>query len=115
MVLKHHPDKKGDLSAVEAKMADEYFARITKGTRGFQAPEQNPQGKSILLILTNTRRPHPMLVPTYHFTAYELLCNKKQRRMYDSVDEVDDSVPAAVKNTKQFFSSFPAAFERNER
>ena len=30
-VLKHHPDKKGDLPAAEAKAADEYFARITKG------------------------------------------------------------------------------------
>lgn len=53
--------------------------------------------------------------PLDPITAYELLCNKKQRRMYDSVDEVDDSVPAAAKNAKQFFSSFPAAFERNER
>ena len=31
MVLKHHPDKKGDLSAAEMKKADEYFGRIQKG------------------------------------------------------------------------------------
>lgn len=76
-VLKHHPDKKGDLPAAEAKAADEYFARITK--------------------------------------AYELLSSKKQRRMYDSVDDVDDSVPPAAKSAKQFFSKFPEAFERNAR
>ena len=33
MVLKHHPDKKGDLSGAEAKAADEYFDRIQRGKR----------------------------------------------------------------------------------
>ena len=45
----------------------------------------------------------------------ELLSSKKQRRMYDSVDDVDDSVPPAAKSAKQFFSKFPEAFERNAR
>ncbi|EDQ87643.1 uncharacterized protein MONBRDRAFT_33201 [Monosiga brevicollis MX1] len=77
MVLKHHPDKKGDLSGAEAKAADEYFDRIQR--------------------------------------AYDLLSNEKQRRMYDSVDDVDDSVPAPCTDEARFYETFGPAFERNAR
>eukprot|EP00045_Choanoeca_perplexa_P017608 m.259201 g.259201 ORF g.259201 m.259201 type:complete len:703 (-) comp17585_c0_seq4:1455-3563(-) len=77
MVLKHHPDKKGEMNAKDAKAADEYFNRIQ--------------------------------------TAYQLLTNPQQRRLYDSVDDVDDSVPAPQKDPKAFFKSFGPAFARNSR
>ena len=32
MVLKHHPDKKGDMTPSEVEMADAFFAKITQGT-----------------------------------------------------------------------------------
>lgn len=48
-------------------------------------------------------------------SAYDLLSNERQRRMYDSVDSVDDSVPAPAKQHEDFFAIFGPAFERNSR
>ena len=47
--------------------------------------------------------------------AYELLCDERQRRMYDSVDDVDDTIPSPTEDPKTFFRSFGAAFARNSR
>eukprot|EP00051_Salpingoeca_urceolata_P008232 m.104459 g.104459 ORF g.104459 m.104459 type:complete len:575 (-) comp15644_c0_seq3:85-1809(-) len=47
--------------------------------------------------------------------ANEILTDPKKRRLYDSIDEFDDSVPSITRDVKQFFSNFGPTFEANSR
>eukprot|EP00052_Salpingoeca_macrocollata_P006557 m.54360 g.54360 ORF g.54360 m.54360 type:complete len:781 (+) comp15507_c0_seq1:506-2848(+) len=47
--------------------------------------------------------------------AYELLSDPEKRKLYDSVDDVDDTVPPICKTEKEFYGSFGPAFARNAR
>ena len=50
-------------------------------------------------------------------SAYDVLCNKKRRRAFDSVDPTfDDAVPPNNAHSKEhFFEEFEVAFRENAR
>lgn len=50
--------------------------------------------------------------------AYDILSDKKKRAAYDSIDDVDDSIPAekdAASSPQRFFEKFGACFALNSR
>ena len=47
--------------------------------------------------------------------AYELLSCPDKRRLYDSVDDVDDTVPSAPKDLNDFYRVFGPVFARNAK
>ncbi len=77
---------------------------------------------TLTLTHTHTRtfptstHPSPPPIPfLLTHTAYDMLSNPVMRRMYDSVDDVDDSVPSVTKDAKVFYNNFGKAFARNSR
>jgi hypothetical protein len=56
MVLKHHPDKKGEMNAKDAKAADEYFNRIQTGLSPYS--------------MHATCMPYHLTTPSYHCLDY---------------------------------------------
>ncbi len=99
-MLKHHPDKLGELGADEADKARALFAKITQGWKAL-TPFSS--------LLTSSPPPHPP-------KAYEVLSEPKKRLLFDSEDiAIDDSVPSITRDEATFFAVFGDAFARNSR
>ena len=47
--------------------------------------------------------------------AYDILNDPAKRKLYDSVDDVDDAVPPPTKETAEFYRVFGPVFARNAK
>ena len=95
MVLKHHPDKQHGAAEAAAKAA--------AGGKGGEEEDVDEMFKAVT-------------------EAFELLSDKKRRRDFDSLDDFDDAVPAAMPSkgddgasAAEFIGVFGPVFERNSR